>query len=89
MRLLRSQVVEVTVNVDHIIDIYVMNGVRIEGKTVLEDKFHSVLCCDLTDGEALYLVCSSPEMIRHYRNRPEEALVDLNGDKIIDIDDLI
>ena len=53
------------------------------------DKSRSALCCDLTDGEAVYLACSDTGTIEFYRDRLEKALVDLNGDKIIDIDDLI
>lgn len=89
MRLLRSLVVDNTVNVDQITSIYVMSGVRLEGTNVVLDKSRSALCCDLTDGEAVYLACSDPETIKFYRDRLEKALVDLNGDKIIDIDDLI
>ena len=89
MRLLRSLVVDNTVNVDQITSVYIQDGIRIEGKDVLLDSSSSVLSCDLTDGEAVYLVCSDSETIRFYRDRLEKALVDLNGDKIIDIDDLI
>lgn len=89
MRLLRSLVVDNTVNVDQITSIYIMSGVRLEGTDVVLDNSRSALCCDLTDGEAVYLACSNPETIRFYRDRLEKALVDLNGDKIIDIDDLI
>lgn len=89
MRLLRSLVVDNTVNVDQITSIYVMNGVRLEGTNVVLDKSRSALCCDLTDGEAVYLACSDTGTIEFYRDRLEKALVDLNGDKIIDIDDLI
>nr|DAJ76523.1 MAG TPA: hypothetical protein [Caudoviricetes sp.] len=89
MRLLRSLVVDNTVNVDQIISIYIQDGIRIEGKDVLLDNSSSVLSCDLTDSEAVYLACSDPDTIRFYRDRLEKALVDLNGDKIIDIDDLI
>lgn len=89
MRLLRSLVVDNTVNVDQITSIYIMSGVRLEGTDVVLDNSGSALCCDLTDGEAVYLACSNPETIRFYRDRLEKALVDLNGDKIIDIDDLI
>lgn len=89
MRLLRSLVVDNTVNVDQITSIYVMRGVRLEGTNVVLDKSRSALCCDLTDGEAVYLACSDTGTIEFYRDRLEKALVDLNGDKIIDIDDLI
>lgn len=89
MRLLRSLVVDNTVNVDQITSIYIQDGIRIEGKDVLLDSSSSVLSCDLIDGEAVCLACSNPETIRFYRDRLETALVDLNGDKIIDIDDLI
>ena len=89
MRLLRSSVTDFTVNVDQITSIYIENGISVKGKNVLIDKSRSVLCCDLTGGEAVYLACSNPETIRFYRYKLEEALVDLNGDKIIDIDDLI
>lgn len=89
MRLLRSLVVDNTVNVDQITSIYIQNGIRTEGKDVLLDNSSSALCCDLTDGKAVYLACSNLETIRFYRYKLEEALVDLNGDKIIDIDDLI
>lgn len=89
MRLLRSLVVDNTVNVDQITSIYIMSGVRLEGTDVVLDKSRSALCCDLTDGEVVYLACSDTETIRFYRDRLEKALVDLNGDKIIDIDDLI
>ena len=89
MRLLRSLVVDNTINVDQITSIYIQDGIRIEGKDVLLDNSSSALSCDLTDGEAVYLACSDPETIRFYRDRLEKALVDLNGDKIIDIDDLI
>lgn len=89
MRLLRSSVTDFTVNVDQITSIYIENGISVKGKNVLIDKSRSVLYCDLTDGEAIYLACSDPETIKFYRDRLEKALVDLNGDKIIDIDDLI
>lgn len=89
MRLLRSLVVDNTVNVDQITSIYIMSGVRLEGTNVVLDKSRSALCCDLTDGEAVWLACSDTETIKFYRDRLEKALVDLNGDKIIDIDDLI
>lgn len=89
MRLLRSLVVDNTVNVDQITSIYIMSGVRLEGTDVVLDNSRSALCCDLTDGEAVYLACSDTGTIEFYRDRLEKALVDLNGDKIIDIDDLI
>ena len=89
MRLLRSLVVDNTVNVDQITSIYIMSGVRLEGTDFVLDKSRSTLCCDLTDGEAVCLACSDPETIRFYRDKLEKALVDLNGDKIIDIDDLV
>ena len=89
MRLLRSLVVDNTVNVDRITSIYIQEGIRIEGKDVLLDNSSGTLCCDLTDGEAVCLVCSDSETIRFYRDRLEKALVDLNGDKIIDIEDLV
>lgn len=89
MRLLRSLVVDNTVNVDQITSIYIQDGIRIEGKDVLLDNSSSALSCDLTDGEAVCLACSDTETIKFYRDRLEKALVDLNGDKIIDIDDLI
>lgn len=88
MRLLRSLVTDFTVNVDQITSIYIENGIKVEKKNVLIDNSRSVLCCELTDGEAVYLACSDPETIRFYRDRLEKALVDLNGDRIIDIDDL-
>ena len=88
MRLLRSLVVDNTVNVDQITSIYIQEGIRIKGKDGLLDNSRSVLSCDLTDGVAVYLACSDPETIRFYRDRLEKALVDLNGDKIIDIDEL-
>ena len=53
------------------------------------DNSSSTLSCDLIDGEAVCLACSDPETIRFYRDRLEKALVDLNGDKIIDIEDLV
>lgn len=90
MRLLRSSVTDFTVNVDQITSIYIMNGVKVEDNgSILADKSRSSLCCDLIDGNTVYLACSNPETIRFYRYKLEEALVDLNGDKIIDIDDLI
>lgn len=89
MRLLRSSVTDFTVNVDQITSIYIENGIRVEKKNVYIDVSRSVLCCDLTDGVSVYLACSDPGTIEFYRNRLEQALVDLNGDKIIDIDDLI
>lgn len=89
MRLLRSLVVDNTVNVDQITSVYIQDGIRIKGKDVLLDSSSSVLSCDLANGEAVYLACSDPDTIKFYRYKVEEALVDLNGDKIIDIDDLI
>lgn len=90
MKLLRSLVVDNTVNVDQITSIYIMNGVRVEDNgSILADRSRSSLCCDLIDGNTIYLVCSDPDTIKFYRYKLEKALVDLNGDKIIDIDDLI
>lgn len=89
MRLLRSLVVDNTVNVDRITSIYIQEGIRIEGKDVLLDNSRSVLSCALTDGEAVCLACPDSETIRFYRDRLEKALVDLNGDRIIDIEDLV
>lgn len=89
MRLLRSLVIDNTVNVDQITSIYIMSGVRLEGTDVVLDNSRSALCCDLTDGEAVYLACSDTGTIEFYRDRLEKALVDLNGDKIIDIEDLV
>lgn len=89
MRLLRSSVTDFTVNINQITSIYIESGIRVEGKRVVLDNSRSVLCCDLTDGASVYLACSDLETIRFYRDRLEKALVDLNGDKIIDIDDLI
>lgn len=44
MRLLRSLVVDNTVNVDQITSIYIQEGIRIKGKDVLLDKSRSALC---------------------------------------------
>lgn len=89
MRLLRSSVTDFTVNINQITSIYIESGIRVEDKCVVLDNSSSALCCDLTDGEAVYLACSDPETIKFYRYKLEKALVDLNGDKIIDIEDLI
>ena len=66
-----------------------MSGVRLEGTDVVLDNSRSALCCDLTDGETVYLACSDTGTIEFYRDRLEKALVDLNVDKIIDIEDLV
>lgn len=86
MRLLRSQIARFTLNVDHITCIYTKNGVRVEGNSILECASRSVLCCDTIDGKVHYLECASPETINFFKDRLEKALVDLNGDKIIDLD---
>ena len=90
MRLLRSLVADNTVNVDQITSIYIMNGVRVEDNgSILADKSRSSLCCDLIDGNTVYLACSNPETIKFYRDALEEMLTQHDDSEIIDLDDLM
>lgn len=89
MRLIRSQISDVTVNVNYITSIYIKHGVRVSDAEISWDKAYSTLGCTLSIGDKIYLACSNPETIKFYRDELEDMLTQHDDSKIIDLDDLI
>lgn len=87
MRLLKSQMGTITVNIDTITTIYV----KPEGTPTQNDAQHSqkyVLCCELIgDTQPVYLLTSDYNAVIYYQRKLELTLIN-NTIAIIDLDDI-
>lgn len=88
MKLLKSQIGNVIINVDAISIIYV----KPEGVPTKDGMQHNqtyVLCCDLIgDTQPVYLLSSNYDNVIHHKRKLELALVSTGDNQIIDISEL-